>query len=49
MSPRLLAIVCLVSTGFWAGQPAAAQDLTLEGVNKAELPAKPTDGVLPKS
>jgi lipoprotein-anchoring transpeptidase ErfK/SrfK len=31
----------------WAGQPAVAQELTLEGVNKAEFAAKAKDG--PKS
>jgi lipoprotein-anchoring transpeptidase ErfK/SrfK len=39
MAPRFPLIVCLTLAGFWAG-PAAAQELTLESVNKAEFSAK---------
>jgi lipoprotein-anchoring transpeptidase ErfK/SrfK len=43
----LLAIASLILAGLSAAPPAEAQSLTLEGVNKAEFPAKGKEGPSP--
>jgi lipoprotein-anchoring transpeptidase ErfK/SrfK len=47
MMLRRLSIACLILAGLSAAPPATAQGLTLEGVNKAELPVKGKEGPSP--